>query len=95
MSTYGGGGDKQVVPETFHLGGVAVDQFLDVPFQMGAAPLQAPAVEIHLGVDAVQDGPLVVPNQFNQRFAFAIGEDAEDRELQSSGDSQLGFPLVL
>jgi hypothetical protein len=38
---------------------------------------------------------LVVPNQFNQRFAFAIGEDAEDRELQSSGDSQLGFPLVL
>ena len=62
---------------------------------MGAAPLQAPAVEIHLGVDAVQDGPLVVPNQFNQRFAFAIGEDAEDRELQSSGDSQLGLPHVL
>lgn len=41
---------------------------------MGAAPLQAPAVEIHLGVVAVQDGPLVVPNQFNQRFVFAIGE---------------------
>jgi|LakMenEpi03Aug12_release.lakeMendotaPanAssembly.Ray.scaffolds.fasta_scaffold184418_1 hypothetical protein len=50
---------------------------------------------MHLGVVADQDGPLVVPNQFNQRFAFAISEDAEKHELQSSGDSQLGLPHVL
>jgi hypothetical protein len=36
--------------------------------------------------------PWVVADQFNQRFAFAIGEDAEHR---SSGEPHLGLPLFL
>jgi hypothetical protein len=49
---------QQVVRETFHLGNVAVAQFLDTPFQMSSAPMQSHTVEIHLGAATVQDDPM-------------------------------------
>ena len=85
----------QVVPHSFDLTIGRINQFLKVSLQVSPTPLKPLPVQVHLGAITVQDDPLVISHQSQQRLATSIGEDSKHREHGGDRHPQPRFLLFL
>ena len=81
--------------KSFDLPVLAIDQFLNVTFEVCPTPLQSFAIEVHLRPVAIDDDARIVSHQRLQGSALACQEDSENGEPRSHRNPQPSFTLFL